>query len=335
MKKMWTVFALAMIMLASCVSEDLGNAEGQSRGEEVTVKIGFDGEILDITEGPLETKASGDDLYGIQVYFSPSNGANEICFAYGVFDDPSKMEIKLLTGYKYRFEATMIKDGVNVVRHYYDSDSGQQWFEAPFNNTLENEFKYSSKQGTCPYDSWVLMQEPQKESYARPSVMRYYGEINYTLSTPESSPININMYQVVFGAKFNMVNLTEGKVNIEISEAPAMSITHPKTSVEGIFTFGSFWTHESPEGEYTNEGVIRSEETITTNITWTKNDGITIPVYNGPIKFTRNKQTIVTVNLDQESESLGTKVEIDLEDTPMTPGDEATINPGDQVPSYN
>lgn len=56
-----------------------------------------------------------------------------------------------------------------------------------------------------------------------------------------------------------------------------------------------------------------------------------VPVYNGPIKFKRNKQTIVTVNLDQESESLGTKVEIDLEDTPITPGEEVTINPGDQV----
>ena len=139
------------------------------------------------------------------------------------------------------------------------------------------------------------------------------------------------MYKVIFGAKFNLVNLTEGKVNIEIVEAPIMNVVYPKTSVDAIFTFNNFFAHESTELKY----VPNTEEIITTNITWTKNDGITIPVYNGPIKFTRNKQTIVTVNLDQKSESLGTKVEIDLEDTPMTPGDEATINPGDQVPSYN
>ena len=87
---------------------------------------------------------------------------------------------------------------------------------------------------------------------------------------------------------------------------------------------------------YAHEGdfVPRDEEIITTSISWIKTDGTTIPVYNGPIKFNRNKQTIVTVNLDQESESLGTKVEIDLEDTPMTPGEEVTINPGDQVAGW-
>lgn len=330
MKRLWTVFALVMVMFASCDNE-IENAEEPMQGEEVTVKIGFDGEILDISEGPLETKVSGNDLYGVQVYCKPSNGSDYVSYAYGLFDDPSEMEIKLLAGYKYRFEATMIEDGVNVIGRHYNSGFGIVEFSSPFNETLENKFKYSNKEGFSPYSSWTYLQT-KEDYYHRPNIMRYYGELNnYTPLTSESS-VNIDMYKVVFGAKFNFMNLTEGKVDVNISEAPGMSVNYPQTSVEDIFTFdGIGFTFESPEGEYIPEGMPLNEEIITVSITWTKTDGVIVPVYNGPIKFNRNKQTIVTVNLDQESESLGTKVEIDLEDTPMTPGEEVTINPGDQV----
>lgn len=326
MKRLWTVFALVMVMFASCDNE-IENAEEPMQGEEVTVKIGFDGEILDISEGPLETKVSGNDLYGVQVYCKPSNGSDYVSYAYGLFDDPSEMEIKLLAGYKYRFEATMIEDGVNVIYHGKDSETGLVYYSKPFGSYLENKIIYSSE--ACFYLSNTYTNLGSiTNGYSRPNIMRYYGQLDdYVCMVSNPSSISIDMYKVVFGAKFSFENFTEGKVSIQIADSPTMVLSFPKISIEDIFTFSDFWMGYAHEGDF----VPRDEEIITTSISWIKTDGTTIPVYNGPIKFNRNKQTIVTVNLDQESESLGTKVEIDLEDTPMTPGEEVTINPGDQV----
>ena len=324
MKKMWTVFALAMIMLASCVSEDLGNAEGQSQGEEVTVKIGFDGEILDITEGPLETKTESDNLWGIEVRHKSNNESYYSQYAYGLFDNEN-IEIKLLSGYQYLFKVTMIENAKNLI--YYSNNE----YSLPFIQELKNEIIYSNKFGfsaTHPTVSIKKDNYPYSSQYSRYNIIRYYGQISGFSPNPSNKNVNIELYKLIFGVKFILNGFDEGNVDIQIANAPLMTINYPDTEISQIFTFGEYFWND-------NEDCVQSQEIPTVSINWTKSNGTTIPVYNGPIKFTRNKQTIVTVNLDQKSESLGTKVEIDLEDTPMTPGDEATINPGDQVPSYN
>ena len=320
MRSLWIVFALAMVMFVGCNNE-IENAEEPMQGEEVTVKIGFDGEVLDITEGPLETKASGNDLYGVQVYCLSPNIADYEYYAYGLFDDPSKMEINLLTGYKYRFEATMIENGKDVIHSSYNYDLKENSYMDPFCHPLKNLFIYSNNKYIPARNSYSAVNTDDTYLFLnRPNIIRYYGVLNdYKPVLSLNDNINIYLYKVFFGAKFFFNNFDEGNITIKIPEAPVMTVTYPNNTVEDIFTFGNFYNF--------GEESIVMEEILNVFINWTRNDGVTIPVYNGPIKFTRNKQTIVTVNLDQESESLGTKVEIDLEDTPMAPGEEVTINP--------
>ena len=112
MKKV-TFFKSAILALLACVcfvacENNLG--EIHTEPETYTVKLGWAGEILDVSYEPLSTRATTDDLYGIQVYSAPANGFEEWTpYALGLFDDPNNISIKLLGDHKYKFVSTMIK----------------------------------------------------------------------------------------------------------------------------------------------------------------------------------------------------------------------------------
>lgn len=317
MKSLWTVFALAMVMFVSCDNK-IENAEEPIQGEEVTVKIGFDGEILDITEGPLETKAIYNDLFLIQVFQKQTNGSSEITrYAYGLFDSPDNIKVNLYSGFKYDFQATMIKDGKNVIGR--DSEG----YSFPLNTSLSNKMIYSSDESIDPSRTYTNLSN-EVNNTNHPNIMRYYGQLqDFSISNNEN--LNINMFQVVFGAKFETENLTEGRLEIQIADSPKMILSYPNTHVEDIFTFSNFWEN----------GTIVSEEILTVVINFINDEGKITPIYNGPIKYKRNKQTVAKINLDKLSELQDTKLSISIENTLIVTGETVTINPGDQVPSYN
>lgn len=89
--------------------------EKPTNPKEYIVSLGFSGEITNIEESPL-SRAVTNDLYGIQVYSKPSSGGEYKPYAYGLFDDKANMNIKLLEGYKYKFECTMAVNGKNRIK---------------------------------------------------------------------------------------------------------------------------------------------------------------------------------------------------------------------------
>ena len=109
MKKV-TLFKSAVLALLACVGIAACNndaTEVPTEPETYTVKLGWAGEILDVSYEPM-TRATTDDLYGIQVYSTPDLelGEGETVtwnrFAYGLFDDPNNITITLSKGYKYK-----------------------------------------------------------------------------------------------------------------------------------------------------------------------------------------------------------------------------------------
>ena len=104
--------ALVAAALVACSKEDA--LTPQEEPEFYTVKLGWGGEIVDIAYEPLDTRATTDDLYGIQVYSKPNNNSTATSwepYAYRLLDNPNEISIDLASGNKYKFVATMIVDG--------------------------------------------------------------------------------------------------------------------------------------------------------------------------------------------------------------------------------
>lgn len=313
--------AMLCFGLSACSSNDGVTEPENIPAKEYIVSIGFKGEIT-ISEAPL-SRATGNDLYGIQVFSCPKNETadNYTAYAYGLFDDLSAMTIKLIDGYKYKFVATMVVDGkANIYQH------GKEKYGYPFYlystaATLNNKFEFSNIESFSGFIEYGQAEikglNNSRLYYGIPNLDRYYGEyIDYIPS--ENGNVSIDMLRTVFGLKVIANNLTEGTIKIAMTDAPEMTITHSVTEVEDIFTFCYV------DKAYSNENY---SESISTNFTWTKADGATIPLGTHNVTFKRNKQTIVTIEMDKaiNDASSNQTLSLSLESNNMAEGDKYTI----------
>lgn len=170
MKKI-LLFALPLLAMCivSCNRVEIDATAGtdgpsQSVGETVNVSFAFKGDIT-VEESPLSKSAGEEtestDLYGINVYYDKERDGNiNDVYGYGLFDNIADMNISLLTGYKYKFVCSLVKDGKNEVaynnyRFYsysYSSYSSTKGYCLPFCNSYqsyeEDSFDYSYDSGT-------------------------------------------------------------------------------------------------------------------------------------------------------------------------------------------
>lgn len=129
----------------------------QSVGKTVNVSFAFKGDIT-VEESPLSKSAGEEtestDLYGINVYYDKERDGNiNDVYGYGLFDNIADMNISLLTGYKYKFVCSLVKDGKNEVAYnnyrfysssYYSSTNGYCLpFCYSYQSYTEDSFNYS------------------------------------------------------------------------------------------------------------------------------------------------------------------------------------------------
>lgn len=181
MKKI-LLFALPLLAMCivSCNRVEIDATAGtedtpQSVGERVNVSFAFKGDIT-IEESPL-SKAAGEetestDLYGISVYYDKERDGNiNDVYGYGLFDNIADMNISLLTGYKYKFVCSLVKDGKNEVAfNIYGFDYGSDYTKTqgyclPFCNSpqyyREDSFNYSYP----PYNSYSFYPTPVENEF--------------------------------------------------------------------------------------------------------------------------------------------------------------------------
>lgn len=318
MKKVLLAVSLALVFASCGKDENLANPTepvNPVAPKEYIVNLGFSGEITKIEESPLG-RSVGSDLYGIQIYSMPTKGSEYKAYAYGLFDDKTKMTIKLMEGYKYKFVSTMVVNGKNIIQTSI-SDNNLPSYYFPFTKNMAtetateigNSFVYTSSlffdglnQGTTYLKGAI---------YGRPNADRYYGEVvDYTPT--EGGNVSINMRRVAFGAKFITEGLTGGKIKITLGEAPNIYIVHPDAEVQDIFTL----SNAEAIGDYT--------ETIPVSVSWEKEDGAIVPLVDQDIVFKRNKLTTITIKVKDNSINNG--VDISQENTPMGDGGSITID---------
>ena len=119
MKKV-TIFRSAILALLACVGIaacDKNSDVVPDEPETYTVNLGWAGEILDVSYEPM-TRATTNDLYGIQVYSMPESASSSTDwapYAAGLFDDPSNITITLAGGYKYYFKAEKCRKKIKTI----------------------------------------------------------------------------------------------------------------------------------------------------------------------------------------------------------------------------
>ena len=202
MKKI-LLFALPLLAMCivSCNRVEIDDTAGtedtpQNVGETVNVSFAFKGDIT-IEESPL-LKAAGEetestDLYGISVYYDKERDGNiNDVYGYGLFDNIADMNISLLTGYKYKFVCSLVKDGKNEVaynnyRFYYYSSSSTSSY-------------YSSTKGYClPFCN-------SKLSYSEDSFDYSYSN-NYS---HDPTPVE---NEFILGGSYHLTGLGKGGTN--------------------------------------------------------------------------------------------------------------------------
>lgn len=318
MKKIFLLM-FAAICFAACGGDEnsipgVTPDEPNTTPKEFLVSLGFSGEITSIEESPL-SRAAINDLYGIQVYSSPTSSDNYKPYAYGLFDSKDGMVIKLLEGYKYKFVSSMVVDGKQKILSYDYGDSYRYPFSTSNATKLENKFVYDSGKEMDGLDDGYTNLGPSGY-FDHPNTMRYYGEVTDYVPTANGS-VSINMKKVVFGAKFITEGFTEGTLYIKLKDAPTLQLVFPQTEVEDIFTFkneypsGNRWTADT----YT--------ETILVSISWQKNDGAIVPLINQEVTFKRNIKTTITVKVNDSSVNQG--LNITEEKNELQPGENIVL----------
>ncbi len=289
--------------------------EPNTTPKEFLVSLGFSGEITSIEESPL-SRAATNDLYGIQVYSSPTSSDNYKPYAYGLFDSKDGMVIKLLEGYKYKFVSSMVVDGKQKISSY-ESSYDHPFKRSGLSTKLENKFNYDSgKEMGYLDDGYTNLGLFGNFYFDHPNIMRYYGEVTDYVPTANGS-VSINMKKVVFGAKFITEGFTEGTLYIKLKDAPTLQLVFPQTEVEDIFTFenkypfGNRWTADT----YT--------ENILVSISWQKNDGAIVPLINQEVTFKRNIKTTITVKVNDSSVNQG--LNITEEKNELQPGENIVL----------
>lgn len=316
LKKYWMLLVAIVFSsgITGCSNEEDTSNTPTGNPKEYTVTLGFSGEITDITESPLRDTAN--DLYGFQVYLSQPEKDDYKPYAHGLFDNTRGIVIKLLEGYKYKIESTMMVNAKNKV--YKDSDNT---YGAPFDwskeATVDNKFYYDFYEENNDIHRGRTHLNNGLVGYHFNAIERFYGEIK-DYNPTKNENLSIEMKKVFFGAKFIIEGMNTGKLNIK-GLGITMHIEYPNTEIQDIFLFSG---SDKDTNAWTADDY---SENFNIDISWEKETQKPLPITSTNISFKRNKLTTITVQIKDKSEDIQNGISIIEEDTPMQPGDNITL----------
>lgn len=313
------------LIIAGC-TEEMKNAS-DPEGELVLVSLNLAGEVL-VEETPLTRAFTTDDLIGVQVY----QGSDY--YAYGLFDDVSKMNIFLHTGKTYKFVCSVVKNGKNIVykntwssnRNVYlplSSGTGTRSvnlgvgeYSLPFvrskgtadsSTALGNKFVYSNDwHFECLQYGRLATGKTTYSKYPR-GVDRYYGEVSGYTAVGNGS-LSIPLKRVSFGLTLSVNGITDGNVTITIANSDQTLAnntgiaqdTQFGTTTWSFFDLKSAWLYAD---NYT--------ENFTVGVVWNRGVGVTQNLGTKTIQFKRNAVNHVHVNLEASTRSAGLAIALE------------------------
>lgn len=308
----------SLFLLAGCKKAVIDEVN-PDEPEFYVVQIGVGGEI-DVTDEPL-AKADGlTDLYGVQVYSAPNKelaeGEKDVWtrYAYGLFDDPAAMKVKLIRGNRYKFEATMVRDGENKLKNYGTAAAPQ--FSSPFfvygddfrSCTVDNMFSYQYSTYMTGIQSGSSYLASDGKEYQRPNTDRYYGELEGFVPGVDEKA-EIKMKRASFGATYVIVNsiARDGYLEIKMTESPRITVDFAAGELDKFWA-GDIYTFSGVRKAYLTDDYT---ETVPVTINWHRADGTTFPLGTHNITFKRNRMSFVNVLIKNSGTDSGIGMAID------------------------
>ncbi len=287
--KLLTLLALALLAMACSKKQPMV-------AEPMAIKLALMREAIEVGEEPLTVKASGTELYAVQVY--QKNGSTYDRYAYGLFDDPTTMSLNLTSGKLYRFEVTSVVNGTSLISKELITNA----YRAPFttmgtgggNTAVGNAFTLSTSRyfNNIAKGYSAVVSGATYKNYYHPPVDRYYGEL--TDYAPGATAPSITLKRVVFGVKFVVEGLSEGSLSIELDKAAPVVFT-----AGGAAETTVLYTLENSTGDNAWTGDAYGEE-IPMSIVWTKGNGVTtetIKDKNDATQYTFSRKKLYTIRI--------------------------------------
>lgn len=299
MKK--TIYTLLTILMAVCfvscekaILEEGVEKEQQGKGKMKTISLKINEEIA-TSESPLlinVTRSEGKKLYGINVFEKKGKSTSYSKYAYGLFDDPSKISIALNENCHYRFECLIVEEKEDGI---YLSESG---YMAPFITTKENPTKLSNSFIKSSSENLALPPKDKttitgnKQVWC-PKLIKQYG----TLSdfTPKTSNIvSIKVKRAVFGLHLTITPPEEGTIEVKYLDdyTATVNASDPVFDHQAIYSFTQ--TDKAIEDDYKGESHFF--------LNWTKTDG-TIKSEQKVVILKRNVMTNIKVSMKNPNPS--------------------------------
>ena len=292
----------------------------QTNQETYTISFNLGGEFISTSETPLSrTEVAPKKIYGINVYYKKDGDTWYQNYAYGLFDNIQDMTISLISGYKYKFECSMVQNDTDTLYHnnsmyyapfhkYYSSYSGYEGIELSnkFNISTTNSIRLTGLQKgeTC------ISNSNGSEHY--PKIDRFYGELTDYIPT-KNGVANIDLKRTAFGLKFIVTPPVDGTLSVSYIWTNNGSInSNIKLSADdNILESSSMYTFYEVYKCWQAE---KYNEDFTIQLTWKRANGAT-QTFEKVITVKRNVMTTVNVNVNggTTDSSLGVKED----DTPM------------------
>lgn len=347
-----TLLMLLLGMASSCGNDLNPEEAGNNRSHKVkekpvmkTIRMQFGGDYVSETEEPLLRAEDGDTFVGINVYRTEKekDGAQEEKYAYGLFEGKEGISINVLTGYTYRFEASiLIERGDKLIlnnRNYYDPfrlhDSSSANFDNAWGFDPKNvgEFQYTyldTDKTQTPY----LCQLKSGTAYISvgganramryPQVKRFYGTLD-SFDPSLTQVVEIPMEYKSFGLKFILESIPAG-TSVSVRDVSSNSNKYPDTDPEYFLQFPSdmklsFNSEESKtwEGIYSLNNLSVPTREFKLRFTWDKGNGES-EKFDHSFTVTAKKMKVLNLNIDgdvNETKSgniIFTNMEDDLEE---------------------
>lgn len=318
MKKLISSILLMLVLggFSSCVNDLDHQEEGNYRIKQQnkkpimkTVKMSFGGDFVSESEEPLLRADDDGTIYtAINVWRTEKNNskAKEEKYAYGLFKDKKEISMDVVTGFEYRFEATILKEkeGGDRIEKYNGKYTDPFILHTEKTPDFDNAWDFQGSLGQFIYTSYkningyeIPIENDERSYFCRlsdgrayvnnggdysskltilryPRIKRFYG--NLSTFDPEVDEIaDVEMAYKSFGLKVEIASLPSGYVTIEDSTEYVKS-DDQYMHQQLVFPTGlKLKLNEDYDGLFSMHKLKAASETFTLKFTWHKGGDVT------------------------------------------------------------
>ena len=285
MKKFFAAVCMIALCLVSC---NKTNVQTEDLGEYVQVSLGFSMEAPIITTTPMTKAGEARNWYQIQVYSAVEGKTNYGYYGYVFFDNVDNMLINLKRGYQYKFEVDMIAEGSEKINSFSLVNGGWANVSNSFYISSDEHVRYMG-------EGYLYMYNPSGQ-YNRPDVDRFFGVTEGYLPK-NGDKVTVDMKRVSFGVKFVAKEFNDGKLEIQVDQAPTKIMNSTDgNELETVISFDRTYS-AFLDDEYS--------ENIAVNVILIKEDGLKVPLVAQDVTFVRNCKTTIEFNGREPSQNKG------------------------------